>query len=219
MSACYEPPLDTGLVTVYVDASLIVLNKPAGLLSVPGRGPEKADSLMSRAQACFADALIVHRLDMGTSGLMVLARGAANHAVLSRMFRQREVHKRYVAWVAGRVAAESGEIDLPLAADWPNRPLQKVDFDLGKPSLTRYRFLRYDPLRDATCLDLQPVSGRSHQLRVHLRELGHPILGDPLYAPAEVHLRANRLLLHASHLALPHPVRGEPLEWVCAPDF
>ncbi len=202
------------LAVVHVDDSLLALDKPAGLLAVPGRGPGKADCLAARAQAHYSDALVVHRLDMDTSGLMAMARGAAAQRALSRAFAMRTVCKRYLAVVAGRIeppAEEWGSIDLPLICDWPNRPRQIVDHAIGKPSLTRWRVLEHDVTRDATRVELEPVTGRSHQLRVHLAALGHPILGDPLYAPPAVQAMARRLLLHACALGVAHPVTGEPL--------
>lgn len=203
MTIAFEP--------VHVDAHCIVAVKPSGLLSVPGRGEHGQDCLAARVQAEFADALVVHRLDMSTSGLMLFARGAPAQRVLSAAFAARAVHKRYVAVVHGRVAAAQGEIDLPLLADWPNRPKQKVDREAGKPSLTRWRVLAFDAARDATRLELEPVTGRAHQLRVHLLAIGHPILGDALYAPPAVIAQADRLLLHASSLRFTHPASGGPI--------
>ncbi|MDD5366521.1 MAG: RluA family pseudouridine synthase [Gallionellaceae bacterium] len=197
---------------IYADDALLVFDKPGGLLAVPGRGPDKQDCLSARAQAAWPDALIVHRLDMATSGLMLMARGPAMQRALSMAFAARTVTKRYIAVVAGRLAAppdEWGTIDLPIMVDWPNRPLRIVDHGLGKPSQTRWRVLGYG---DATTrVELEPVTGRSHQLRLHLRELGHPILGDALYAPAAVQAMADRLLLHAWSLRLAHPLTGLPL--------
>lgn len=235
---------------IYQDDALLVVNKPAGLLAVPGRGADKQDCASARVLKEFPDALIVHRLDMATSGLLVFARGAEMQRRLSRMFREREVEKRYVALVQGRMECIDGEIDLPLAADWPNRPKQKVDRETGKPSLTRYRALcdeesvRAEPFDFAqdrlveacappdhspfdkprangpgddttTRLELDPLTGRTHQLRVHLAALGHPIVGDALYGgrPAE------RLMLHAHALRFTHPRSGEPLDFACAPPF
>jgi tRNA pseudouridine32 synthase/23S rRNA pseudouridine746 synthase len=211
-----------GVAMIHVDASLLVADKPSGLLAVPGRGPDKQDCTSARVQALYPDALIVHRLDMDTSGLMLMARGAVMQRMLSRAFAERRVTKRYVALVAGRLAAPAavwGEIDLPLVCDWPNRPRQMVDHRLGKPSLTRWRVLGYDGELGATRVELEPVSGRSHQLRVHLRELGHPILGDPLYAPPEVSAMAPRLLLHAARLSLAHPADGSELCLESVPPF
>lgn len=194
---------------LYLDDFLVIVDKPAGLLSVPGRGVDKQDCLAGRVQAQFPDALIVHRLDMGTSGVMVLARGKAMERALSILFQARKVRKRYVAVVAGRLGQEEGEINLPLIADWPNRPRQMVSFELGKPSCTRYRVLGYDVVGDISRLELEPVTGRSHQLRVHLQALGHPILGDELYAGAQVCAKAGRLLLHAAAIEFAHPLTGE----------
>jgi tRNA pseudouridine32 synthase/23S rRNA pseudouridine746 synthase len=197
---------------IHVDDALIAANKPAELLSVPGRGPQNADCLAVRVQALHADALVVHRLDMATSGLIVFGRGAAMQRALSIAFARRQVEKTYIALVAGLVAEDSGEIDLPLIADWPNRPRQQVDRANGKPSLTRWRVLARDAALGRSRLALSPVTGRSHQLRVHLQAIGHPILGDTLYAPPDVARAAPRLLLHASRLQLPHPASGHGLD-------
>lgn len=206
-------------VVVHADESLLVLDKPAGLLTQPGRGEHLHDSLATRVQVAFGDALIVHRLDMATSGLIVLARGREMHARLSRQFRERRVRKHYVAVVDGRMSAGEGEIDLPLAADWPNRPRQKVDAAGGKPSRTLYQVIGHDPVQGRTRVALQPLTGRSHQLRVHLLALGHPILGDALYADARVRDAAPRMLLHASELAFDHPLDGRALVFNSAPPF
>lgn len=192
-----------------VDDALLALDKPAGLLAVPGR--DVADCLSARVQARYPDALVVHRLDMATSGLLLMARGVDMQRRLSRAFAERQVHKRYVAVVAGRVEAPDGVwglIDAPMMRDWPNRPMQKTDHEHGKPSQTRWRVLAYDAGRDASSLELEPITGRTHQLRLHMRELGHPILGDALYAPPDVAARADRLLLHAWSLRLTHPMTG-----------
>jgi tRNA pseudouridine32 synthase/23S rRNA pseudouridine746 synthase len=191
---------------LHADDACLVVDKPNGLLAVPGRGPHLQDCVASRVQAMFADALVVHRLDMATSGLMIFARGAEAQRRLSRAFAQREVHKRYVAVVHGRPEPVEGEIDLPLIADWPNRPLQKVDHAQGKPSLTRYRTLGVEGER--TRVELEPVTGRAHQLRVHLLAIGHPIVGDALYAPPDLSADADRLLLHAAQLRFAHPISG-----------
>ena len=203
------PGLSEGL--VYVDEHLVVLDKPSGLLAVPGRGEDKQDCLSARAQALWPDALVVHRLDMATSGLFLMGRGLHMQRVLSRAFEQREVDKRYVAIAAGRMGSEgdTGLIELPIAADWPNRPMQKVDAAHGRPSATRWRVLQVEG--DTTRVELEPVTGRTHQLRVHLQAVGHPILGDSLYAPSPVRDRAPRLLLHACALQLLHPATAEPL--------
>jgi len=218
-----DAPL-AGLTCLHADGALLVLDKPAGLLSVPGRGADKQDCASARAQAQWPDALIVHRLDMATSGLLLMARGAAMQRTLSMAFEARRVRKRYVALVAGQVqppTGEWGEIELPLMTDWPNRPRQMVAA-AGRPSRTRWRLLAHE--RDAqgrprTRLELEPVTGRSHQLRVHLQALGHPILGDALYADADGRARSPRLLLHACELALSHPLSGETMHWHSPPPF
>ena len=212
--------------TVYADAHLLVLNKPAGLLSVPGKGEDKQDCLSTRVQQSYAGALIVHRLDMSTSGLMLMALGPAMQTALSKLFETREIHKRYVAVVDGPLPASSATaanadwhlIDLPIALDWPNRPLRIIHAD-GKPSQTRWRALHYDIAANVTRLELEPITGRSHQLRVHLKALGHPILGDALYAPADVTAKATRLLLHACELRFVHPLSGEDMVFKNAPSF
>ncbi|MFM6986088.1 MAG: RluA family pseudouridine synthase [Hydrogenophaga sp.] len=207
-------PVPPGLVVLHADEHLLVLDKPAGLLSVPGRGEDKQDCLSARAQDRFPDALIVHRLDMATSGLMVMGRGAEAQRRLSLAFEQRRVHKRYVAVVEGVVRPTLADgawavIDLPLIVDWLARPRSKVDHDMGKPSITRWRVApQASPLPGTTRLELEPLTGRSHQLRVHLQAMGHPIVGDPLYAPPQ--FAVDRLLLHAQRLTVPHPVSGEP---------
>jgi len=181
----------------------LVAEKPPGLLSVPGRGPEKADCLLARLESLFAGVRVVHRLDMETSGLMVFARNAAFQAALSHAFAERQVQKCYEALVWGEVYGDSGTIDLPLVADWPNRPLQKVCRATGKPSLTHWRVLsRSDGL---TRLSLAPRTGRSHQLRVHLQALGHPIIGDQLYGPGVHPAGHGRMCLHATRLRIDLP--------------
>lgn len=214
----YQPPPDTGLEFLFVDDFLIVVNKPAELLSVPGRGEGMDDCLASRVQKLYPDALIVHRLDMSTSGLLLLARGQEIHRQLSRLFRDRLVEKRYLAVIDGNLAEASGEVDLPLICDWPNRPRQKVDFEIGKHSLTRYTRLSKDLFSGTTRVELEPVTGRSHQLRVHMAALGHPILGDDLYGGA-AHAKANRLLLHAMDLAFVHPSTAARVSFHSEPPF
>lgn len=215
----YFPPPDSGLDIRHFDADLLVVDKPSGLLSVPGRGPGMDDNLASRVQARFPEALTVHRLDMDTSGLLVMARNPAAHRALGRLFELRQVQKEYIAVVAGRVAERERSIDLPLIADWPNRPRQMVDLVQGKPALTHLLVLSHDAASDTTRVRLVPETGRSHQLRVHLQAIGHPILGDDLYAPPAILAKAPRLLLHAAALAFRHPVSGEWLAVTSEPQF
>ena len=202
---------------LHCDAQIVVAEKPAGLPAVPGRPSELHDCLWSRVRAEVPDALVVHRLDMATSGLMLFARGADVQRRLSAAFAQRRVGKRYVAVVAGRVVDDAGEIDLPLAADWPNRPRQVVDRERGKPSTTRWSVLERGP--DSTRIELEPLTGRTHQLRVHLAAIGHAILGDTLYADAAAQAAAPRLLLHASGLALAHPADGRAVAFTSPAPF
>jgi tRNA pseudouridine32 synthase/23S rRNA pseudouridine746 synthase len=203
-----------GLTVLHADEALLVFDKPAGLLAVPGRGPDKQDCLSARAQAAYPDALVVHRLDMATSGIVVMARGIEAQRHLSQCFEKRRTHKRYEAVVAGDLPnplPDNGwnSIDLPLILDWLARPRSIVSHELGKPSLTHWRLADAPPPGPGmTRLDLHPVTGRSHQLRVHLQAIGHPIVGDPLYASPEQEALADRLLLHARRLDIEHPVTG-----------
>jgi tRNA pseudouridine32 synthase / 23S rRNA pseudouridine746 synthase len=199
---------------IYCDDALLVANKHAGLLAVPGRGADNQDCLSARIRKIYPDALIVHRLDMATSGLIMFAHGAAMQRRLSRLFHDRKVRKRYVAVVEGKLDG-AGEIDLPLLADWPNRPKQKVDHAAGKHSLTRYRLLAYDAASDTSRVELEPVTGRTHQLRLHLASIGHPIVGDQLYDGRP----ADRLYLHANSLNFIHPAGAEPMVLSCNVPF
>lgn len=196
---------------LHVDAALIVVDKPSGLLSVPGRGPDKQDCAAQRVQQRWPDALVVHRLDEATSGLLLFARGLAAQRAVSHAFACGEVDKLYVAIVQGPMAAAAGRIELPIAADWPNRPRQRVDTEHGKAAVTDWQQLESDPRRGLSRLALRPATGRTHQLRVHLAAIGHPIVGDALYADAELRSLAPRLLLHACELRLVHPASGEPV--------
>jgi tRNA pseudouridine32 synthase/23S rRNA pseudouridine746 synthase len=220
-------PDTDALAVVHEDAHLLVLDKPAGLLCVPGRGDDKQDCLSARAMRRWPDALVVHRLDMATSGLVLMARSPMMQRALGDAFAGRHVHKRYEAIVDGAMPMrdddEWGVIDAPLMADWPRRPLQKVD-PAGKPSLTRWRALGTAAMPSAagsmaTHVLLEPLTGRSHQLRVHLLSLGHPILGDALYGSGAVRARAPRLLLHASELGFVHPATQQPVRFCSAPEF
>ena len=205
MQHIYTPPPDTGLDILYQDEFFLALNKPAGLLSVPGNTEQKKDSLTTRVQKEFPDALAVHRLDMCTSGIMLMALGKESHRQFSMMFEQRKIEKCYLAIVDGKPEQSTGEINLPLITDWPNRPKQKVDHETGKPSCTKYKTLSFDSTTDSSEIELKPVTGRSHQLRVHMQALGHVILGDKLYADKKIQEKSERLLLHATLLEFIHP--------------
>lgn len=204
----YLPPMSPYLDIIYQDDDIVVINKGSGILSVPGRLPEHQDCLQNRIQRVLPTATIVHRLDMATSGIMIMALNKPAHVVISRQFEQRKTQKSYLARVFGSVAQDEGSVDLPLICDWPNRPKQKVDHENGKQSLTHYRVLSRSDSTDehaSTLLELTPITGRSHQLRVHMLALGHPILGDRLYAPEPALTMSSRLQLHALQLSLFHP--------------
>ncbi|HEX5793038.1 MAG TPA: RluA family pseudouridine synthase [Rheinheimera sp.] len=194
---------------VYADDVLLVVNKPAQLLTVPGRHPQNQDCLIRRVQREFPFAEVVHRLDYDTSGLVVLPLTKRVLSDLSKQFQARTVHKHYVAVVAGKLAKAQGSIDLPIAADNDNRPLYKVCQQHGKPSVTRYQLLSYDNATNQSRVQLEPVTGRSHQLRVHMLALGHAMLGDTLYAPADIAAQSSRLLLHAESIRFVHPLSGQ----------
>jgi len=202
----YQPP-DTGLAVIHVDDDILVVNKPAGLLSVPGRDPAHRDCLESRVRQRYRQALLVHRLDMDTSGVMVFAMHALAQRHLGLQFERRQVLKEYEAVVEGMPVENSGLIDLPLIVDWPNRPLQKVCFETGRPAQTAWRvILRH---QTSTRMLLAPTTGRSHQLRVHMKAIGHVILGDRFYAEGTALAAAPRLMLHAKNISLAHPNGGE----------
>ncbi|WOJ98439.1 RluA family pseudouridine synthase [Congregibacter brevis] len=202
---------------IYADESLLLIRKPDLLLSVPGRHPLNHDCMITRLQERYPDALVVHRLDLDTSGIMIVARGKPSQAALSRLFQERSVDKQYRAWVAGDVADDEGKIDLPIARDWENRPLQKICAETGKKSLTYFKVLKRE--NGNSYLELQPATGRTHQLRIHCREMGHPILGCDMYAPPAILGSAPRLMLHASRIAFPHPVTGRKLVGHCPAPF
>ncbi|MBN9887527.1 RluA family pseudouridine synthase [Salipiger abyssi] len=204
MSDDYAPP--SGEIPVlHEDHELLVVDKPAGLLSVPGKGAHLADCLIARLERAFPTVRLVHRLDRDTSGVMVFALTAHAQRHLGQQFEARKTRKTYIARVAGRLEPKTGTVDLPLIVDWPNRPLQKVDHDAGKPALTEYKVTKASDAESR--VRLHPVTGRSHQLRVHMLALGHPILGDPLYAP-ETAGDFQRMMLHAEELRLHHPESG-----------
>lgn len=213
----YNPPMTPYLSIVYQDDDLLIVNKPSGLLTVPGKDPKHADCLIARVNRVFPNAKIVHRLDMATSGIICLAMHKEAHRNLSIQFQDRKTAKRYVARVFGKLEQQTGSVDLPLICDWPNRPKQMVDHDKGKPSLTHFKVLEHEA--QATRVELTPITGRSHQLRVHMLSLGHPILGDRLYAHSEALALAPRLQLHAEMLSLTHPASGETLVFEAAPEF
>ena len=199
----YTPP-PTKPKIIHIDDDLIIVDKPAGLLSVPGRGDDKKDCLISRIQKKYPEALIIHRLDLPTSGILILARNPDIHRLISKQFEKREVSKEYTAVVEGIMSKKSGEINLPLITDWPNRPKQKVDFESGKPSITHYEVLDVNLEANTTRIKLTPITGRSHQLRVHLLSIQHMICGDSLYSGKELD-KGERLLLHANKIEFRHP--------------
>ena len=206
MTGAYTPP-DTPLEILHMDHHLLAVNKPEGLLSVPGKGAHLADCLLSRVQAAFPEALLVHRLDRDTSGVMIFALTPHAQRHLGLQFEKRQTRKVYVARVAGYVAEPSGTVDLPLIVDWPNRPKQMVDPVNGKPALTDWKRLRATEAESR--MRLMPKTGRSHQLRVHMLALGHPILGDPFYAEGPARDDHPRMMLHAEELRLRHPDGGQ----------
>ncbi|MEM8987825.1 MAG: pseudouridine synthase [Pseudomonadota bacterium] len=210
----YDPPTEP-LRVVHVDADLLVADKPSGLLTVPGKAAEHGDCLEARVQAAYPGAAIVHRLDMDTSGLVVMARTRAAHRHLGQQFEKRRVAKTYIARVWGALSAEAGTVEAPILCDWPNRPKQMVDFARGRAALTDWRVLQREVLpggASVSRVEMFPRTGRSHQLRVHMLSLGHPILGDNFYAHSQAFEAAPRLQLHAERLGFRHPKGGE----VCA---
>jgi len=214
----YNPP-NTEIEVIYIDSDVIAVNKPAGLLSVPGRGADKQDCLITRLQQQYPEALTVHRLDMPTSGIILFARSANCHKQLSIQFQERKVSKTYTAIVEGIVQSQQGEVNAPLITDWPNRPKQKIDFENGKPSLTRYKVISQNTVDNSTRLSLTPVTGRSHQLRVHMLSIGHIIVGDMLYT-SENHPTANtRLMLHANKISFEQPGSKKCINLECPPEF
>jgi len=210
--------LPPALSLLWSDDDLLVLDKPSGLLAVPGKGPDKQDCLSRRVTDTYPEALVVHRLDQGTSGLMLMARNPEAQKKLGHAFEHRQVDKVYLARVQGVLPASSDwqTIDLPILLDWPHRPRHIID-PSGRPSQTLWRCLQSDPQSQSSLLALRPLTGRTHQLRVHLRAFGHPIWGDALYASEAVQARSNRLLLHAWRLTLPHPRHGTSQQWEAAP--
>ncbi len=202
---------------VFEDDHILVINKPPNLLSVPGK--TESDCLETRAVAYNPNARLVHRLDRATSGLIIFGLGHENQVSLQRQFAARTVKKRYIAVADGLFENDEGLIDKPLICDWPNRPLQMVCYENGKPSQTHYEVLKRDEKAKTTRVALLPVTGRSHQLRVHMLDLGHPLLGDEFYAPEAALKKSERLLLHAEWLALEHPATGESMEFLAKAEF
>ena len=206
----YQPPTDP-LVILYEDDDLVVIDKPAGLLSVPGRLPEHHDSAYLRVVEQFANAKITHRLDMATSGILMFAKHRDAEVAVSKMFQARTVEKNYIALVQGQLDAQ-GSVDVPLITDWENRPRQIVHFELGKAAKTLYKLIEYSTDQDISRVCLTPITGRSHQLRVHMQYIGHPITGDKLYHPNPKLSPLNRMALHASLLAFTQPLSGESIK-------
>ncbi len=218
----YQPPMSPYLDIVYRDNDIVVLNKPSGLLTVPGRLPEHQDCLQNRVLKVLPSATVVHRLDMATSGIILMALNKPAHVAISRQFEKRLTQKNYIARVFGKIEQAAGSIEQPLICDWPNRPKQKIDHEHGKASLTHYKVISYSENIDGqttTLVELTPVTGRSHQLRVHMLSLGHPILGDRLYAHAQALTTSNRMQLHARMLQISHPVTEEKLTFTKACPF
>jgi tRNA pseudouridine32 synthase / 23S rRNA pseudouridine746 synthase len=206
----YQPPQDP-LVILYEDQDLIIIEKPAGLLSVPGRLPEHHDSAYLRVLARYPEAKITHRLDMATSGILMFAKHRDAEVAVSKMFQARTVTKNYMALVQGHLQG-NGQVDVPLITDWENRPRQMVHYELGKKALTLYEALDYDAAQDITRVKLIPITGRSHQLRVHMLHLGHPITGDKIYHSKPSLSPLKRMALHAYYLAFIQPLTGQQLE-------
>ena len=213
----YMPPQGE-LSILYEDDDLVIIEKPAGLLSVPGRLPEHHDSAYYRVLEQFPNAKITHRLDMATSGILMFAKHRDAEVAVSKMFQARTVKKNYIALVQGKLP-DTGRIEVPLITDWENRPRQIVHFELGKQALTLYEHLEYDEAKDVSRVLLTPITGRSHQLRVHLQYIGHPITGDKLYHPQPTRSPLGRMALHASYLAFTQPLSGVELEIVCEAAF
>lgn len=209
MSTAYNPPEDP-LVFLHDDAEMLAVDKPSGLLSVPGKGPHLADCLLSRVQSVWPQALLVHRLDRDTSGVIVFALTAHAQRFLSKQFELRATRKVYLARVWGRLSPKTGRVDLPICVDWPNRPRQHVDHENGKAAVTDWKVLR-DGAEESR-VRLMPQTGRSHQLRVHMQAVGHPILGDPFYASGCA-LDHPRLMLHSEELRIKHPDSGRMMRF------
>ena len=206
----YTPPQES-LEIIYEDEDLVVVNKPAGLLSVMGRLPEHQDSAYLRILEKFPTAKVTHRLDMATSGLLMFAKHRDAEVAVSKMFQARTIKKYYIALIQGQIQAE-GSVEVPLITDWENRPRQMVHFELGKQAKTIFQLMKYDAETDQSRVRLEPVTGRSHQLRVHMMHIGHPIMGDKLYHPDSARFHLKRMALHAAYLAFQHPLKMHDIE-------
>ncbi|UAA38102.1 RNA pseudouridine synthase [Paraneptunicella aestuarii] len=223
----YQPPTNPYIKVVYQDDHVLVLDKPSGLLTVPGKALEHRDCLQLRVQRVFPEARIVHRLDMATSGLIVMAFGKSNQGAIGKQFEQRQVDKTYQALVWEHIEDDSGTVSLPLICDWPNRPKQMVDHERGKPATTHWQVKSRNLENNVSLkknipfslVELKPVTGRSHQLRVHMLSLGHPILGDRLYAHEQALAARPRLQLHACQLSFKHPQTDVQLNFESPPPF
>jgi tRNA pseudouridine32 synthase / 23S rRNA pseudouridine746 synthase len=214
----YSPPTHIKLDVLYNDGDLLALNKPSGLLSVPGRGDDKQDCMLSRAQLEYPQTLVIHRLDMPTSGLILFALNKEMQKCMGKLFEQKSIKKQYIAKVHGVLCNKNGIINQPLITDWLNRPRQKIDYKRGKPSQTRYTLISHDELNNSV-VKLEPITGRSHQLRVHMSSLGHAILGDDLYGTIQTRTASKRLLLHAEKISFVHPFTQQPVIINCGVDF
>lgn len=214
----YQPPEFVHLDILYEDQYCIAVNKPSGLLSVPGRGEDKKDCMLSRLHLSHPGALVVHRLDMSTSGILLFALTKEFQSKMSKLFEQKKVHKSYIAKVYGKLKSKEGSINQPLICDWRNRPKQKIDYSHGKPSTTRYK--RLDITADGnSVVELYPITGRSHQLRVHMSSIGHPVLGDVFYSIPDSYKASSRLLLHSHNLSFSHPLDNSLVDIQCKADF
>ena len=213
----YTPPPHIELDILYQDSHLIALNKPSGLLSVPGRGDEKQDCMHSRLQLEFPEALVIHRLDMPTSGIILFALSKEMQKLMGKLFEKKKIYKQYIAKVHGVLREKKGMIDQPLITDWINRPRQKIDYKTGKSSQTRYTLISSDNTN--SIVKLEPLTGRSHQLRVHMSSLGHAILGDELYGTADTRNASRRLLLHAKKISFIHPLTQQKINIHCDVHF
>ncbi|MGQ0286901.1 bifunctional tRNA pseudouridine(32) synthase/23S rRNA pseudouridine(746) synthase RluA [Pasteurellaceae bacterium 22721_9_1] len=214
----YNPPTEPWLDIIYRDNYILLVNKASGLLSVPGNRPEYYDSAMSRVKEKYGFCEPAHRLDMATSGILLFAMSKAADSELKRQFRERETEKHYQALVWGHVKQDKGIIDLPLICDWENRPRQRIDFVLGKKAITEFEVLERLP-NNSTRVKLTPITGRSHQLRLHMLALGHPILGDKFYSHPQAKSMSPRLCLHAESLTIAHPITKEKMTFYCEADF